>query len=379
MASIRKRSWVYKGKERTAWVVDYFDAGRKRHIRTFSTRKEAVAYRIQAGHEVAQGVHTAPSTSLTVSEAYDLWLEHCVKEGLERSTIGPRRNHGDLAIKPFIGRVKLAELTMPRVTAFDDWLRETGRSVAMQRGILTSLKTMLTYAQGRGLVAQNVARGVRVKSDKRRSDAGPLRAGADFPTLSELKIMTDKAPDRWRPFVVTAIYTGMRASELRALRWDDVHFEGGLIHVTQRADAWGMMGPPKSRAGKRDIPLAPIVINTLRAWQLAFPKGALNLVFPTRRGTVANHQNIIGRCFNPLQVACGIMGDDGKPRYGFHALRHAAASLFIAHLGWTPKRLQAVMGHSSIAMTFDRYGHLFEDHEGDREAMKRIEAAIAVA
>jgi integrase len=53
--------------------------------------------------------------------------------------------------------------------------------------------------------------------------------------------------------------------------------------------------------------------------------------------------------------------------------------LFIAHLGWTPKRVQAVLGHASISMTFDRYGHLFADHEGDREAMKKLEAAIVAA
>jgi len=60
-------------------------------------------------------------------------------------------------------------------------------------------------------------------------------------------------------------------------------------------------------------------------------------------------------------------------------LRHAAASLLIAHLNWTPKRVQAVIGHSSINMTFDLYGHLFEDHDADREAMKKIEAAVVAA
>jgi integrase len=65
--------------------------------------------------------------------------------------------------------------------------------------------------------------------------------------------------------------------------------------------------------------------------------------------------------------------------YSFHALRHAAASLFIQHLGWSPKRVQSVIGHVSITMTFNTYGHLFSDHEGDREAMKKLEAAIVVA
>ena len=64
-------------------------------------------------------------------------------------------------------------------------------------------------------------------------------------------------------------------------------------------------------------------------------------------------------------------------KYELHALRHAtAASLFIVHLGWSPRRVQTVMGHLSIQMTFDLYGHLFEDSEDDRGAMKCLEAVV---
>ena len=79
----------------------------------------------------------------------------------------------------------------------------------------------------------------------------------------------------------------------------------------------------------------------------------------------------------------GRKDQDGQPiveaKYGLHTLRHAAASLFIAHLGWTPKRIQAVMGHSSIRMTYDLYGHLFDDREGDLDALKKLEVAIVAA
>jgi integrase len=160
---------------------------------------------------------------------------------------------------------------------------------------ITNLKTMLTFAQRRGLVAQNVARGVRIKADDREADHGLVRAGVDFPSMSELNLLIDSAAPRWRPFIVTAIFTGMRMSELRGLRWSDVDLDAGIIHVRQRADDWGTMGPPKSRAGKRDIPL-----------------------------------------------------EAGEHRYNFHLLRHAAASLFIAHLKWPPKRIQTVMGHDPL-------------------------------
>ena len=85
------------------------------------------------------------------------------------------------------------------------------------------------------------------------------------------------------------------------------------------------------------------------------------------------HANFLSRVWAPLLSRCGI------PHYAFHSLRHAAASLFIETLQWSPKRIQSVMGHSSITMTYDRYGHLFADPEGDKEAMKRLEAAIVAA
>lgn len=382
MASIRKRRWIARGVEHVAWVVDYCDQAGRRHIKTFRTRKEADVWAVGARHEVQQGTHTAASTSITVTKCYEQWIEHSEFEGLEFGTIRQRRQHLRLHVDPFIGREKLSDLTAPRIHKFDADLRDAGRSVAMRRKVLTNLKTAISFAQGQGQVAQNVARSVSLRKEVQRSARGPLRAGTDFPTKTELRLMLDKVSDKYRAFIVTAIFTGMRISELRGLRWRDVDLEAGVIHVRQRADAWGRIGPPKSKAGSRDIPLVPMAINALRSWQPSCPAGKLELVFPNRYGRVQTLQNLRERVFLPLQRAAGITttGETASPaKYGFHALRHAAASLFIAHLGWTPKRVQNVMGHSSIRMTYDLYGHLFEDPEADREAMKKIEAAIVAA
>jgi integrase len=145
---------------------------------------------------------------------------------------------------------------------------------------------------------------------------------------------------------------------------------------------WSKIGPPKSKAGKRDIPLAPLVENTLRQWREECAKGELKLVFPNGVGNVEQMSNIYELTWYPLQKKCGLTVDtgekdsDGNPilthRYGF-------ASLFIQYLGWTPKRLQTVMGYSSITMTFDLYGHIFEDVEADRADMAKIEAAVRAA
>ncbi len=78
--------------------------------------------------------------------------------------------------------------------------------------------------------------------------------------------------------------------------------------------------------------------------------------------------------FIPLQERCGVANKDGKP-FGFHSLRHAAASMFIEQR-FTPKKIQELMGHASIQMTFDRYAHLFEDEESDQAAFAQIEARL---
>jgi integrase len=327
---------------------------------------------------VQQGTHTPASTSITLAEVFERWIEHCEAEGLEFGTIKQRRQHLNLHIRPFVGGRRLSELTMPAIHQFDAQLRKAGRSIAMRRKVLTNLKTALTFAQRQGLVAQNVARGIKLKAEDRRG-AGRLKEGRDFPTKAEIKALIDKAPARWRPLIVTAIFTGMRASELRGLRWQDVDLDTGVVHVRQRADAWHHIGSPKSAAGTRDIPLVPMAINALRQWRVGCPKGDLDLMFPNGAGNVESQGNILNRVWGPLQRSCAITDDNGRGRYTFHALRHAAASLFIAHLGWTPKRVQSVLGHASISMTFDRYGHLFADPAGDREAMKKLEAAIVAA
>jgi integrase len=389
MASIRKRTWKSSGIEQTAWVVDYKDQGGKRALKTFAAKKDAEAWKVNALHEVQFGTHTRASASKTVTEVWGLWLEQCKADNLEFSTIRGRRQHLKVHVERCIGAIRLSDLTTPLLYDFDSKLRDKGCSIVMRRKIITSLKTMLTFAQRRGLVAQNVALAVRIKSDIRESSRGPLRVGVDFPSMAELNSLIENSSARRRPFIVTAIFTGMRLSELRGLRWSDVDLDAGTIHVRQRADLWGHIGPPKSKAGKRDIPLAPIVVNTLKQWRTDCPKGEIDLVFPNGRGKIERMSNIHEHAWYPLQIKCGLTVDTGRKdaegnsilshRYGFHMLRHAAASLFIAYLGWTPKRLQTVMGHSSINMTFDLYGHLFENIEADRAAMAKFEAAVRAA
>jgi integrase len=141
-----------------------------------------------------------------------------------------------------------------------------------------------------------------------------------------------------------------------------VDLKNGKVQVRQRADRYNMIGAPKSEAGTRVVPIGPDLLNVLREWKLACPPG--ELVFPTKRGRIEHHSNIV-RAFKSLVLAAGLKNNLGKPKYGgLHALRHFYASWCINRkadggLELPPKVVQTRLGHASIVMTMDRYGHLF--------------------
>ena len=138
------------------------------------------------------------------------------------------------------------------------------------------------------------------------------------------------------------------------------------------------MGSPKSSAGTRDIPMAPMVVSALKEWQADCPRGDLGLVFPNGAGNVETYGNIMRRVFYPLQIESGVVDADGKPKYGFHALRHAAASMMIEQ-NWPVKKIQTILGHSSVTMTFDVYGHLFTRAEDDVDLFEKMQTDLLAA
>ncbi|WP_156381298.1 site-specific integrase [Aminobacter sp. DSM 101952] len=375
----------------------------------FAKKKEADTFAATAKVEVREGTHVADSASATVKQAGTFWIASAEGAGLERTTVDSYRSHLDLHIVPFIGEMKLSALNIPTVRSLEDDLRGAGRSPAMVRKVLVSLGSLLADAQERGLTARNVVRDIRGRRNggERRQEKrqkGKLKVGEDIPTRDEVKALVGALEGRWRPLLLTAIFTGLRASELRGLRWKDVDLDKREIHVHQRADRFNTIGKPKSISGERTVPAPPIVINTLREWKLICPKretgkvdadgnkaAVLDLVFPNGQGKVEQLNNIVRRGVQPAEVKAGISVDTGEvdnkgepileARYkGLHALRHFYASWCINRqadggLGLPPKVVQERMGHSSITMTMDVYGHLFPRGD-DAEELAAAEAAL---
>jgi integrase len=369
--SVRKRKWTNpKGEIREAWVVDYVDGSGHRRNKNFERKRDADTYANRVNTEVRAGIHAPDSISPTVAKAGELWLQTSENAGLERATLNSYREHLNLHIVPAIGDTKLSQLTVPMVRAFEDKLR-IDRSPAMVRKVRGSLSMILSDAHERGLVAQNVVRGLRSnrsRGKEQRADRrqrGKLKVGVDIPTPAEIRTLIPHLEGRWRPLFLTAIFTGLRASELRGLRWSDVDLKRGELHVRQRADRYGRIGALKSESAERAVPLPPMLINVLREWKLACPKGSLDLVFPNGAGKPEGPTNVLHRGLHPAMIAAGLTVTNGEAKYtGLHALRHFFASWCINRridggLELPLKVVQARMGHSKIGMTADVYGHLF--------------------
>lgn len=407
--SVRRRTWTTpRGEAKSGWQADYVDAKGKRRRKMFDRKKDADAFLLTARTEVRDGVHVVDAETATIAEAGKLWLKSGDAAGLERGTIDQRERHLRLHIEPFIGDMRLNKLTVPGIRAFQDQLREAGRAPATVKRVTISLGSIFADAQARGLTIRNpVHEGSRARTRANTTEArakARLQVGVDIPSPAEVKTFLSHLSGRWRPILVTAIFTGLRSSELRGLRWADVDFDAKRVHVRQRADAYNVIGRPKSKAGERSIPMPPILVNTLKEWKLACPRRdtgrvdengepvkVLDLVFPTGAGNVESRGNIVKRGLIPAMIRAGLSVDTGNvdvkgrpvlaAKYsGLHSLRHFYASWCLNPIpaggqGLPPKAVQERLGHASIAMTMDVYGHLFPV-EDEHELMAAAERSL---
>ncbi|MBN2062555.1 MAG: site-specific integrase [Deltaproteobacteria bacterium] len=163
-----------------------------------------------------------------------------------------------------------------------------------------------------------------------------------------------------------AVMSGARQGELLGLKWSDIDWYNSQL-IIKRTFQHGRFYDPKSTTSKRKIDLGPTVMAQLKQWKLACKPNELDLVFPNEEGKPIDKNNLIRRHYEPALRRAGLR------RIRFHDLRHTFASLLIAQ-GEHPKYIQNQMGHSSINVTMDVYGHLM--NTVNQESAKRLDTVI---
>lgn len=153
------------------------------------------------------------------------------------------------------------------------------------------------------------------------------------------------------PMLFTAIFTGMRKGELLALSWDKVNWVKNEISIDRNIYK-GEFVTPKTKASVRKIKMSKELVLVLKEWKLKSKSN--NFVFANEAGNSIHPRNLVRRKFEPLVKRAGL----GHVRW--HDLRHTYASLLISKNA-PIKFIQTQLGHSSIKMTMDRYGHLLPE------------------
>jgi integrase len=348
---------------RPSWEAFVYLKRDGRKVRkTFPTQAAAKAWRADALAAANRGKLRAPAR-ITVHQAAEEWMT-----GARAGTIPNRKGDAykpsalrgyerslKLRVLPALGHFRLSELHRADVQDFADRLLGEGLSPSTIQNTLDPIRVIFRRAVHRDFVAVDPTEGLELRRANGRRDriVAPDDAARLLAAL----------PDSERALWATALYAGLRRGELRGLRWSDINLEDREIRVRRGWDDEEGEIEGKTDAANRTVPILAVLRPVLAAHKLATGRTGDALVF----GMTADHP------FDPSTVrrrALAAWKAADLESIGLHEGRHTFAALMIA-AGANAKVIQACMGHASITMTFDHYGHLMPG--GQAEAARLVD------
>jgi integrase len=371
-----KHPGIYKRGSR--YMIVYRANGKQRYesFRTLDDARRAKAARttdIERGEFEERSRVTLHEFSLEWVERYQGRGRRGFREGTREDY---RRQLKQYVLKHFSQRTRLTDVTPSKVAGFIAWLcdeQAQGRvlSDATVRNIMAPLRACLTTAVREGLIRSNPARDVdlphRPTAESAEEDEARAMSTAELSTLLGL------VPEQWRLFFWFLAATGLRISEAIALQWRHLQLDGSTPHVkVRRAFVKGRMGPPKSRHGRRAVPLDHALVVAFRERRRETEWGGEeDPVFAAGNGSPLMPSNVFRRVLQPArEEAC-------LPWVGFHAFRHTCASMLFAQ-DRNVVQVQRWLGHHSAAFTLATYVHLLDGDIGQPLALGSAEAASHV-
>lgn len=344
------------------WEASVYSPRDGKKIRkSFAREAEAKTWRADAVAALSRGTLRAP-TPTTLREAAEAWLA-----GAEAGEIRNRSGHRfkpstlrgyrqalDDRILPLIGHAKLSAVTTSDLQALVDRWQAEGARASTIRNTIKPLQAIYRRARAREGLPVNPTRDLELPAPR------PREVEIVAPEVAARLLAALPATDQ--PTWATALYGGLRYGELRALRWGAVDLAGGTIAVRESWDPREGSIDPKTRTSTRTVPVPGILREILLDHRMRAQPAADVLVFGREDGTPF-HAATLYRRADASWKAAGI-----AERLRLHQARHTFASFMIA-AGVNPKALATFMGHSSIKVTFDLYGHLIPGSEAEAAAL----------
>jgi integrase len=365
---IRKRGRRKDGS--TRWQARYTDptahpASTLKIERTFPTRQEAERWLHQQQAAITSGTHIHPTAaSRRFAEVTTAWQEswpNRLQPNTARRYTGILNNY----LLPEFSDTALSQITHERVQRYINRLSTGEVAPGTVRNVYAVLRSALAQAVRLGIIPSNPCTDIDLPRANRQEML--------FLTAAQVRQLAEAIDPHYRVLIYTAAYTGLRAGELGGLTRADVDLLRGVLHVSRALkDVNGKLelGPTKTHANRTvSLPgFLRILLQEHLASQSPAPGGHL---FTMKKGQPLRHGLVYGRYFKAA-VRQALPPELAGLR--FHDLRHTCAALSIA-AGAHPKLISARLGHSSIQITLDRYGHLFPSVE---EALaEQLDAAFA--
>jgi integrase len=344
--------------------------------RRFKTKAEAQAFVESIKRQQREvGEYVAPGDTKTFADAVDEYLKHERRRMSAGEIGGGYYDNQRVALEQIaafaydhrpVRLVRLGEFEAPLVRAkvrdrlFDDAAYDTAAKK------LACFQRLFAWAIEYGYVSRNPA-DVKIKKKPSR-----LERPVDRMTPEQVAEIIAHTPDRYRLRLKFLAMTGLRVGEMLALKWDQV--DKNYINVVAAIKKSGERGEPKSRAGRRKVPVVGNLYAELlehRARQ-NFAEKRSGLVFPTQAGHVDNASNIRRR---GLYKGCDAAGVE---RIRLHDLRHYFASQLLYTARVSHAEITQMMGHHSISFTQEVYGHWIEDAARDAEIAEKLSTAFEV-
>jgi integrase len=350
--------------------------GRKR-IRVYGKTWQEAHDKLAAETAMAQAGVPVPDRHVKLGAYLDYWLEQFVKINLRPKTYEQYEIAVRLYLKPGLGARPISGLSVPMVQTFLTGLLAEGHSVRKVQIVRTTLSAALTCAGREELLIRNVARQVKLPAWE-RAEIQPwsVDEATRFLKAAEGHLLY--------PAFVLLLFYGIRRGEVLGLRWRDIDRTQDVMHIRQQLQRIGRtltLGPVKTKAGQRDLPLLGSVGKALLVHQqrqaavrtdLATWAGSgddQELVFTTSVGTPIEPRNFV-RSF------WGICNAHGIRVIKLHHLRHTTATL-LKDLGVPARDAQLILGHASPWMTEQIYQH--DDMTSRTGALTKIESLFTHA
>jgi integrase len=356
------------------WSLDGAECSAVFHGTLAQAKKERERKRVKSD----AGELVAPNR-LRFSEVwneYEAMFESLVATGeASQRTLDLYRQRYRTHLEKPLGNRRIQDVQAKHLSDLLSGLRTRGLSSWTSRGVLTLAGSILNHSVTRGYRVDNPIHRLS-KTEKPKAKNKTKARVLDVEAITAL--IANTIPN-YRALIITAVYTGMRQSELLGLRWRDVDFDSCKLRVRHqlsraRVSDPAKLLPLKSDAGERDLDLMPDLAKVLREQKLASSySSADDFVFVTLTGKPIYYRNASARGLQKAADRAGL-NPDGLPRLSFHDLRHTAITHLIRS-GADVAQVQRFAGHAKPSITLDVYVHEFEARKSN-DVGERLSAAF---